>query len=159
MGKMRRRDREITDSAEIDRVILSCGCCRLGFSQPDGAYIVPLSFGYSHGQGERVFHFHGAKDGRKIDLIKVNPLAGFELDTGYELVPAEEACGFSARFVSVIGTGIIRILKGRAEKARSLAQIMEHATGRGDWTFSERALDSAAVFTLTVLEISCKAHP
>lgn len=156
---MRRRDLEITDSAEIDRMILSCGCCRLGFSQPDGAYIVPLSFGYSHGQGERVFHFHGAPDGRKIDLIKENPLAGFELDTGYELVPAEEACVFSARYVSVIGTGIVRILEGRAEKTRSLAQIMEHATGGAGWPFLDRALDSVVVFTLTVKEISCKAHP
>ena len=156
---MRRRDREITDSAEIDRVILSCHCCRLGFSSPDGAYIVPLSFGYSHDQGERVFHFHGAPDGRKMDLIKMDPFAGFELDTGYEVVPAEEACGFSARYSSVIGTGTLRVLEDREEKARSLSLIMEHASGRADWLFPERALDRTAVFTLTVREISCKAHP
>ncbi len=155
---MRRGDREITDSAEIDRVILSCGCCRLGFSQPGGAYVVPLSFGYSHVHGERVFHFHGAPEGRKIDLMKADPLAGFELDIGYEIVPAEEACGYTARYISVIGTGILRILKDRAEKARSLTRVMEHASGRADWMFLEQALDSTAVFTLTVSEISCKAH-
>ena len=156
---MRRKDREITDSAEIDRVILSCGCCRLGFSHEGGAYIVPLSFGYSFDQGERVFHFHGAQEGRKIDLMKADPLAGFELDTGYELVPAEEACGYTARYVSVIGTGTLRFLRDRAEKERSLTRIMEHVTGRSDWTFSEQAVEKTAVFMLTVKEISCKAHP
>ena len=44
---MRRKDREITDEAKIDEIILNCNCCRLGFNDGGKVYIVPLSFGYS----------------------------------------------------------------------------------------------------------------
>ena len=43
---MRRKDREVTDDYQIDTIITSCNCCRLGFYDQDSVYIVPLSFGY-----------------------------------------------------------------------------------------------------------------
>ena len=156
---MRRVDREITDPAAVDSIILACQICRLGFSHPGGAYIVPLNFGFSHEGGVRVFHFHGASVGRKMELMAENPLAGFELDTGYELVPGEQACEFSARFQSVIGTGTLHVVEGHAEKAESLKLLMRHETGRMGWDFPEAMLKRTGVFRLTVTEISCKSHP
>lgn len=155
---MRRKDREVTDPVEIDRVIRACACCRLGFSAPDGAYIVPLSFGFSHENGVRVFHFHGARDGRKMDLMREDPRAGFELDTGYELKLSDIPCECSAGFTSVIGTGILSIVEDRAEKARSLDLLMEQAGGKGG-EYPDAMLSRTAVFRLTVGEISCKFHP
>ena len=155
---MRRADREITDPAAIDSLIRACRVCRLGFSHKGGAYIVPLNFGFSQEGGVRMFHFHGAGVGRKMDLMAENPQAGFELDTGYELVPGEQACEFSGRFQSVIGTGILRVVEDHAEKAASLKLMMEHETGRPDWDIPEAMLARTAVFRLTVTEISCKSH-
>jgi nitroimidazol reductase NimA-like FMN-containing flavoprotein (pyridoxamine 5'-phosphate oxidase superfamily) len=156
---MRRTDREINDSAAVDCLILACQTCRLGFNHPEGAYIVPLSFGFSHEDGVRVFHFHSAGVGRKMELMAENPRAGFEMDKGYTLVPGEQACDFSARFQSVIGTGTLKVVEDYSEKTRSLALIMQHETGRLDWVFPGAMLERTAVFRLTVTEISCKIHP
>lgn len=43
---MRRADRAVTDRERILRVIEACSCCRVGFSCPEGAYIVPLNFAF-----------------------------------------------------------------------------------------------------------------
>ena len=43
---MRRSDREVTSRAEIVRVIDACDCCRVGFADAGGVYIVPMNFAY-----------------------------------------------------------------------------------------------------------------
>ena len=77
---MRRTDREITDAEKITQIIQTCHCCRLGFCDNGAVYIVPLNFGYAEENGKRVFYFHSAKSGRKLDLIAGTPSVGFELD-------------------------------------------------------------------------------
>ena len=67
---MRRRDREETRAEEIVKVIRDCNCCRLGLVDTDGlAYIVPLNFAFvENGEAYGTFYFHGAGEGRKIDM-------------------------------------------------------------------------------------------
>ena len=57
-------------------MIESCTCCRVGFSCPEGAYIVPLNFAFVSGSPDR-FYFHGAHEGRKAELIRTAPRVGF----------------------------------------------------------------------------------
>lgn len=45
---MRRKDRQVTDPEKIDSIIAQCRCCRLGFSDGEQVYVVPLSFGYEN---------------------------------------------------------------------------------------------------------------
>ena len=59
---------------------------------------------------------HGAKEGRKIELIKKNPVVGFEMDTNYALHEGDLACGHSARFQSIIGNGVVSIVSEMNEK-------------------------------------------
>ena len=75
---MRRNDREVTDIAKISDIISKCHCCRLGFYDAGKVYIVPLNFGYEETNGTWIFYFHGAAEGRKIDLIKQTHHAGFD---------------------------------------------------------------------------------
>lgn len=155
---MRRADREITDHDKITTIIESCYCCRLGFHDAGKVYIVPLSFGCEEKDRQRIFYFHGAKKGRKIDLIVKNQYAGFELDTSYGLDRADTACGHSVRFQSVIGSGKISFIEDVEEKKHALQCIMLHCTGQENWVFSEAALEQTAVFKLIVEELSCKEH-
>ncbi|MBP3485907.1 MAG: pyridoxamine 5'-phosphate oxidase family protein [Oscillospiraceae bacterium] len=155
---MRRTDREITDPKTITAIIRRCDCCRVGFAAPEGVYIVPLSFGYEEAEGRRTFYFHGAPEGRKFDLIQSCPTVGFELDTDYALHETDSACGYSCRFQSVIGTGVIRPVTDPAEKRQGLACIMDHLSGRADWDFPDQAVRSTAVFRLDVADMTCKAH-
>lgn len=89
---MRRNDREVTDSQKINNIILACDCCRIGFSDGNGVYIVPLNFGYVENGGKRTLYFHGAAEGRKINLIKQTGYAGFELDTNHKLQRLYRLC-------------------------------------------------------------------
>lgn len=155
---MRRKDREVTDPERMDAIIRSADCCRLGFADGGEVYIVPLNFGYRRENGTPVFYFHGAGQGRKMELIRQTGRAGFELDTDHCLKTAEKACGYSFRFSSVIGTGRISVLSGTKEKLEGLSVIMEHYGGAKQWEFEERLLEKTAVLRLEATAISCKVH-
>ena len=158
MRSMRRKDREITDPEKIEQIVSSCYCCRLGFCDQGKAYIVPLNFGHALENGSYVFYFHGAKEGRKIDLIRETGWAGFEMDTGYELHTADQACSHSAAFQSVIGGGKVSFIEDPEEKKKALCSIMAHNTGRSEWEFPEATLKATCVYKLEVEELSCKEH-
>ena len=88
---MRRQDREVVQQNEIDAIIESCDCLRLGLNAEDGAYIVPLNFAYVPGKPAK-FYFHSAKEGRKVSMIGQSARAGFELDGAHRLGEAETGC-------------------------------------------------------------------
>lgn len=156
---MRRKDREITEYDAIARIINDCYCCRLGLNDEGKVYIVPLSFGFEKKGTRCCFYFHGAKEGRKIELITRTHSAGFELDTNYQIHIAGTACGCSARFQSIIGTGTVTFVEDREEKIHALQCIMRHYTGKEQEDFPENALYATAVFKLEVEEMTCKEHP
>ncbi len=153
---MRRTDREITGDAKL-KILESCDCCRIGLRDGDGVYVVPVNFGFSYENGMLELYFHGAGEGKKADLIRVNPNAGFEMDTKHELVMGEKACQYSFLYQSVIGKGRISRITAPDEKLRALERIMDHY-GPGPWTFDEKAVEIVSVWKLTVSEWTCKEH-
>lgn len=155
---IRRKDREVTDDVQIDDIISRCDCCRLALADGVQPYIVPLNFGFMREDGAAVFYFHSAAEGRKLDLIRKNGCAGFELDTNHLLHTHETACGHSFRFQSVIGTGLVRLVDDPAEKVRALRLLMRHHTGKDDWHFEDGMVDRVAVIRLNVRELCCKQH-
>lgn len=156
---MRRKDREVTDSFKIDEIIRSCDCCRLGFTDGEEAYIVPMNFAFVHEGTTRTFFFHSAKQGRKIELIQKNGRAGFELDTNHLLTPSELACSYAFRYQSVIGNGVISTVEDREKKVHVLRLMMEQYSGCSEWTFEEKMVDAVIILQLTVTDLSCKEHP
>jgi len=155
---MRRKDREITDEEKIAQIISSCECIRLGFNDDGQVYIVPLNYGYSIKDGVYVFYFHGAKEGRKIDLIRKNPYVGFEMDTNVKIKEADTACNHSARFQSITGNGYMSIVKDFEEKESALLSIMKQNTGKEEWYLPEAEINSVCVFKMVTEQLSCKEH-
>ena len=155
---MRRKDREVLDEVKIDKFIRDCDCCRIGFydKENDEVYIVPLNFGYSNIDNKRIFYFHGAKEGRKIDLISKTKKVSFEMDSNHELIVGKMACNYSERYQSVMGIGIISFVEDKEEKAKALNEIMFQSTGEKDWEFPEPMLNGVVVFKIEVTSISVK---
>lgn len=155
---MRRKDREVLDEVKIDEIIRNCDCCRLGFydKENDEVYIVPLNFGYSNENNKRIFYFHGAKEGRKIDLISKSKKVTFEMDANHELIVGKMACNYSERYQCVIGTGLISFVESKEEKITALNEIMFQSTGKKDWEFAEPMLNAVAIFKVEVTSLSCK---
>lgn len=157
---MRRKDREVLDEVKIDKFIRNCDCCRIGFYDKENneVYIVPLNFGYSNVDNKRVFYFHGAKEGRKIELISKTKKVSFEMDSNHELIIGKIACNYSERYQSVMGTGLISFVEDKDEKIAALNEIMFQSTGKKDWDFPEPMLNGVAVFMIEVTSLSCKEH-
>lgn len=153
---MRRADREVTDPEKIIEMIRKCNCCRIGFFDDGKVYIVPLSFGFTKNGNDYIFYFHSAREGRKLDLIRKNPDVGFEMDSDYEIMATDTACGYSARFRSMIGNGILSMVESTEEKRLGLTLIMDQQAGKKGWVFHDKMVDAVAVFKLTVTEMSCK---
>ena len=154
---MRRSEREITESAEIESFIAGEKIMRVGFIDDGEVYIVPVNYGYTVFGGRYTFYFHGAVAGRKYGLSLKKPSVGFEIDGGYELVEAENACGHSARFKSVIGTGILSIINDEEERKAALECVMKQAAGKTGLEYDSNVLGRTAVFKLDVKTMSCKA--
>ncbi len=157
---MRRKDREVLDETKIDEFIKNCDCCRIGFydKENDEVYIVPLNFGYSNIDNKRVFYFHGAKEGRKINLISKTNKVSFEMDSNYELIVGKMACNYSERYQCIMGTGLVSFVEDNEEKAMALNEIMFQNMGKKDWEFSEEMLNRVIVFKIEVKSLSCKEH-
>lgn len=155
---MRRKDREITDYDQMLRIMAACDCCRLGFHDGESTYIVPLNFGMAQEDGQLVLYFHGASEGKKIDLIRAQPIVGFEMDTGHELVRGADASDFSFRYQSIIGSGQISLLEHPAEKAHALDCIMAHYTTPTQWQYPPELLSRTAAIRLVITEWTCKEH-
>jgi nitroimidazol reductase NimA-like FMN-containing flavoprotein (pyridoxamine 5'-phosphate oxidase superfamily) len=117
---MREKDKEITDPAEIERIVKGARVCRLGFADGGEPYVVPVCFGYE----DNALYFHCAPEGRKIDLIKKNNRVCVEVEADVEIVGAEKSCGWSTRYRSVIGLGRARILESEEDRLRGLAVLM-----------------------------------
>lgn len=150
---MRRQDRQITDRKTIDDIIRRSHVCRLGMSDGARPYVVPMHFGYDG----RMLYFHGAPEGRKLDILRRNPRVCFEFDIPGELLPAKEACGWGRKFESVVGFGTAKIVQELEAKRHALAWIMRQYA-EGEWTFPESAVDEIVVLSVEIEEISGKAR-
>ena len=154
---MRRNDREITDKTLIEQFIAEEQIIRIAFYDNGDLYIVPLNYGYTYENEKYVFYFHGAKAGRKYELSKASPNVGFEIDGAYELLEADVACDYSAKFQSVIGTGRLSIVEDYEEKIKGLNALMNHISGKAKWDYSKEMVDAVAVYRLEAEKLSCKA--
>ena len=154
---MRRKEREITSIDEKLRVIQQCKVCRLGLSENNAPYIVPLNYGYSFENNTLTLFFHGAQEGRKIAIIQNNNKACFEIDCDNKLIEGEKACTYSYAFKSVLGFGEIIVLKTIDEKINGLNKIMQHQTGKETvYNFTDDELKNVFVYKMNVTEFTGK---
>ena len=95
---MRRKDKEITDLAEIEAIINRSLVCRLAMVDGDLPYIVPLCFGYDKNK----LYFHTGTKGKKIDILKQNPHVCVEFDIDCKARPGKTACKWGMQYLSLI---------------------------------------------------------
>jgi len=153
---MRRADREITSKSEIIEVINKCDVCRLAFSDNNIPYIVPMNFGYEYEKGKLTLFFHGAKEGKKHDIMSMNPIVCFEMDCSHKLIEADDAGDYTMEYESVIGIGNVHLCTEKTEKTHALKQLMKKYAKDREFTFPEHVLESVTVFKIDVTEFTGK---
>ncbi len=151
---MRRKEREITNMADIEAILKEAFVCHLGLSDGDQPYVVPMNYGYEEGH----IYLHGAAGGKKIDIIKKNNKVCFEMELFQsEIIKiGDQPCDWGTAFRSVIGFGTVTLLQTSEEKARALSIILKAHDDRS-FTFPEEMLKVTAVIDITINEITGKA--
>ena len=148
---MRRQDREITDTGEKMNIIRQCKVCRIGLSENNTPYIVPLNYGYTFDNNALTLFFHSALEGKKLDIIKGNNNACFEVDCDTKLVEGETACTHGYAFKSILGFGKIIMLENTDEKIYGLNMIMKHQTDKETvYEFTHDQLKNICVYKMLV---------
>ena len=139
-------------------IIVQMDAICIGFFDGDEVYIVPLSFGFEEKEGRYTFYMHGAKAGRKADLVRQCGKAGFELDKTIQVQTDPQACDHTVTYNSVIGHGAIDEVTDLDEKRHALNAIMKQNTGNAEWDYPEKMLQATFVMKLTADWITCKVH-
>ncbi len=154
---MRRKDREITSQEEQLKIWKACKVCRLAMVDGGRPYVIPLNFGAALEDGKITLYLHGAAEGRKMEILRRDPQVCVEADCGHNLSEAEEACGYSYFFASVLGEGKAEILQSFPEKAHGLSVLMEHQTGK-EFSFTEAQTASVSVLRIRLEKATGKRH-
>jgi nitroimidazol reductase NimA-like FMN-containing flavoprotein (pyridoxamine 5'-phosphate oxidase superfamily) len=148
---MRRKDKEISDKSAIETIIKNARVCRLGMINANHPYIVPLCFGYHLNS----LYFHSALKGLKLDLIRANPNVCFEFDTLLETMESDNACDFSMKYQSVVGTGKAVFVDGLDEKHQAL-EIIKSQYSDKQFKYPENMVKATAVIKVEIESMTGK---
>lgn len=155
---MRRKDREVTDFQTVVSIIDECEIIRLGLSDGDYPYIVPLNFAYRTEENQIYFYIHGAMAGRKFELMTKNPRCSFEMDIPLEMDCMVEKKDVTMRYKSVMGKADIRFLDGK-ERVRAIDDvIMARYEETKNFDYNKAVIARTAVAELKVTELTAKAN-
>lgn len=152
-GAMRRKDRLITDRAEIDAILASSKVMHLALSDQDVPFLVPLFYAYD---GTSMY-FHSAKAGTKIEILKRNPKVCFEVSIDHGFIESDKACDFEARHRTVIGFGKATFVEKEEEKIKILNRIVGLFTEK-QFEYPKANLNSTAVVRIDIASIKGKKH-
>ena len=158
MQGMTKRERQITDEAQIMDILDKGKVLHLGLAVDNEPYVVPMNYGYTHEDGKLGIYLHSAVRGKKLDMIRANPKVFFEIDC--DLVPFESElpCQYGLAYSSVMGKGIARIVDDVEEKKKAMSILMKTQTGK-DFTFEDRLVSIVAVIRIDVEAYTAKHRP
>jgi nitroimidazol reductase NimA-like FMN-containing flavoprotein (pyridoxamine 5'-phosphate oxidase superfamily) len=154
---MRKANREVQDRRELLEILEKCDVCRIGLTNSEAAYIVPMNFGFEWPEdGLLTLWFHCAREGRKLDMIRENGNVCFEMDCGHELKHGATACAYSMNFESIIGYGRICVEVDAARRIHGMETIMRKYSRESAFQFADAALAQTVALRLDVREFTGK---
>ena len=142
-----------SDRAQIEQVIRKAVYCQVAFSVDDQPYVLPMNYGYADG----CFYLHSKPTGEKLEMMKVNPKVGFNLQSMAEpwhYGDKGEQC--SMRYVSVAGSGIAVVIEDPNEKQKAL-NIIGRQYDLPSEEYSSKLLQALTLIRLEVTEMTGKA--
>jgi len=152
-GPMRRKDREITDRAEIDAIIRSTNLMHIALADGDMPFIVPLFYAFDG----TALYFHSAQSGTKMEILRRNSNVCFGISIDQGFIESDEACDFEARHRTVIGIGKAVFIEDEAEKIKALDLIVAHFSQKR-FEYPKTNLDRTAVIRIDIGSIKGKKH-
>jgi len=150
---MRRKDREITDRAEINAILGAAHLMRIALADGDTPFLVPVFYAFD---GTAIY-FHSAQAGTKIDIMKRNNKVCFEISIDHGIVENDVACDFEAQHRTVIGFGKVAFVTDDAEKINALDRIVAHFSEK-KFEYPKANLSRTVVIRIDIESIKGKKH-
>jgi len=158
MQGMTKRERQVTDQAEILRILDTAKVVHVGMSVDDEPYVVPMNYGYTMEDGKLTLYLHSALRGKKLDMMAKNPRVFFELDCDQAPFEGKLPCQYGLVYSSVMGRGTASIVEDVEEKKHAMTILMKTQTGK-DFPFEDRLVSIVAVVRIDVAEYTAKHRP
>lgn len=110
---IRRKDRAITDPSAIEAIIRQHRYAVIALCRDNEPYIVTLDYGFD--AENNLLYFHCAKEGKKIDFIRVNPKVCATIIADAD--PTSRICDHTYRSIVLYGSMEIVDSKNESDKA------------------------------------------
>lgn len=142
----------------ISKLLRDARICRIALMNGEYPYIIPMCFGYVLEGNHLELYFHSSPKGKKIDLIKKNNIAGFEIDHLSDIIRDENNCSVSALYECITGTGTVEIINGIEKLTGLTAIISKYDEEKTEHKFSENTLNSMTLIKLTASRFHYRTH-
>jgi nitroimidazol reductase NimA-like FMN-containing flavoprotein (pyridoxamine 5'-phosphate oxidase superfamily) len=149
---MRRSDKEIKDQKKIDWVLKEAEIIKIALSDNNHPYLVPMNFGYDG----NCIYLHSAPEGRKIDILKKNNRACFEVDIRTQIVEDSKPCNWGMRYYSVIGFGRAHFLDEIKDKRDAINVIMKKYSPESSFKYSSGDLEGVTIIKIEIDKLTGK---
>ena len=158
MKGLTKRERQVTDPAQITRILDEGKVLHLAMAVDNEPYVVPMNYGYTMEEGKLVIYLHSAMKGKKLDMIRKNPKVFFSVDCDRMPFEGKLPCQYGLVYSSVMGSGTAHIVEDVEEKMQAMTVLKKTQTGK-DFTFNDRLVSIVAVIRIDVEEYTAKHRP
>ena len=158
MKGLTKRERQVTDKAQILHILDTAKVLNLGLSVNDEPYVVPMNYGYIMEDGKLTLYLHSAVKGKKLDMIQANPRVFFSMDCDRMPFEGRVPCQYGMVYSSIMGKGTATLVENPKAKMQAMSILMKTQTGK-DFTFNERLVSIVTVIRIDVQEYTAKHRP
>lgn len=123
MFTVRLAKRECRDEEKIERFLQEAQTGFLGLTDGLAPYVVPLNFVWLRERG--AFYFHGAEEGRKIDLMARNKEACLTLSESFGTIPHPIPAKTDTAYMSVIAFGEMELVPELGEATEAMQALLD----------------------------------
>ena len=160
---MRRQDREIKDYSVILDIIYSLPVGHLAMNDAGKPYGVTMNY-FSELDSDRnaVLYFHGAKEGRKAEILARDPRVYFfaERDDGPKVIVRPNGTrSVTDLYVSVAGEGMMEPVEVPDEKRRILLAMANAFSDDPFDSLPDAVIEMTAVWKLVLNDVTGKSNP
>jgi nitroimidazol reductase NimA-like FMN-containing flavoprotein (pyridoxamine 5'-phosphate oxidase superfamily) len=137
MRNIRRKEKEIKNKDEMIKIFETAQYITIAMINNNEPYLVTLSHGYD--RDRHCIYFHCATEGKKIDILKSNPLVWGQalIDGGY----VQGACDHL--YATVHFRGIVTLIEDKEEKIHALKTMIRALESNPESVMAEQISDKS----------------
>ncbi len=158
MNGLTRRERLITDENIVKMILEKSKVLHLGLVDGDEPYVVPMNYGHTFEDGKLTFWLHGAKTGRKLDVMRKNPKVFVSMECDIAPFEGDVACKYGITYYSLMAKGTAEIVEDVEEKKQALSTLMKTQTQK-DFEFTDKLAEVVGIIRIDVKEYTAKHRP